>query len=146
MTKAKIRFYTDDILALIRKANAQVARNLAEAVAEEARKNVSRNDQVDTGFMRKAIYVKTRNYSGYEEAKLAAEAFTYSRRRNRRVLPKTQFAPEAELGDSAAAVGCAADYALVQELKDPFLYPALETVARNDAEAICQRVYREVIK
>ena len=146
MTKAKVRFYTEDILALIRNANSQVARNLAEAIAEEARKNISRNDQVDTGYMRKAIYVKTRNYSGYQEAKSAAEAYTYSRRRNRRMPPKMKFAPEAELSDSAAAVGCAADYTLVQELREPFLYPALETVARNQAEAICQRVYREAVK
>lgn len=129
------KFYLDKIVTQIESANLQAAAELALAVEGEAKLNIQTNEQIDTGFMVNSVFTITPNSSGYSAAKGAAEAKN----------PDLVMAPEPTMEDGAlAGVAVGAEYAIYQEEKKPFLYPAAETVAQK-AGATIARVLNEMV-
>lgn len=118
----QIDWYTDDVVLAVEAATQDLVAKIAFAIEAQAKVNVIANDQVDTGAMLNGIYTRTPAGSGYGQA--AAEAST------RR--PEAAIALEADLpDDNAALVHAAMEYAIYQEDRLPFLYPAVEAVQRQ---------------
>lgn len=115
----EINWYSDKVEVHF----ADVSRRAMEAVAalidQQAKINIVTNDQVDTGFMVNSVYFRSKEASSYGAAKSATASLpTKSKGLN--------LAPMAELPEGYEALVCVgANYAIFQEMANPFLYPAL---------------------
>jgi hypothetical protein len=89
--------------------------------------NITNNGQVDTGFMRSSVFTLTSDGDN-----TLAPSSVAGRVAN----------PPPGLGDADAAVGVAASYAIFNEVKRPFLYPAVEQVA-SEAGGIVQGAFSD---
>jgi hypothetical protein len=140
----EVRFYLDHVKVVVNEATEQVLNALAFRIVEGAQLNIRANDQVDTGFMVNSVYPIFKDGSGYAAAKDEAEQQTTGRD-GRTVNHEGDFAPEPALpSDAAAGVVVGAGYAIYQEVRLPFLYPAAQAAAAEfDGEA--ERIYREVL-
>ena len=115
---ADVKFYTESVKLHLKGVSEELIRKLAFDIQAQAQTEAL----VDTGFLKNSIYTVTRNSSGYAGALSAASGS------NARAV----MAPEPGLGDAVAAVVAGASYAFWVEVQyKPFLYPALETVARK---------------
>ncbi len=139
---AEVRWYRDHVKVLVKDATEEVLKQLGFRIVERAQLNIRDNDQIDTGFMVNSLYVIWGDGSGYGAAKQAAEQQTTGRD-GRRVDHSEDMAPERALeGSAAAGVVVGANYAIYQEARIPFLYPAGETAAREfGGEA--EQIYRK---
>lgn len=99
-------------------AFSQSVTEIALAIEGQAKVNITRNGQVDTGFMRSAVYVD------------AQGADTYPGAIDDRLAPKIQ-APS-----GGAVVAAGASYSYFQETTQSFLYRAVEQVSGGIAESI----------
>lgn len=136
--------YVDHVVATIETATDEVLKALAYRIVEGAQLNIRSNDQVDTGFMVNSIYPIWQDGSGYAEARSMAERHTVGRD-GRKVDHSDDMAQEASLPDDASAgVVVGANYAIYQEVSNPFLYPAGQHAAAEfGGEA--ERIYRQVL-
>jgi hypothetical protein len=130
------RFYLDKIITQVDEATKMSAIEIANAVEGETKLNIRDNGQIDTGFMVNSVFVVRPDSSGYSAAKAAAEAQN----------PKAVMAPEPAMeGDAQAGVGVGAEYAIYQEVKKAFLYPAAQKIAEQ-AGATVVKVMNEMVK
>lgn len=114
-----------------------VTENGLEAVAARvdalAKQNIITNDQVDTGFMANSVYFATGNVSSYTDG-----SGTLTDKNGN--LVERDMAPEAPLPSEYRALVCiGANYAIFQEMENPFLYPALVQVA-GEADGIIEAI------
>ena len=86
---------------------------IALEVVAEAENNIQRNGQIDTGFMLNSGYVVGQKVNSYAPRQIG-----------KKIALSAKPAPE-----NGAVAGFAAEYALINETKNPFLWPALETTA-----------------
>lgn len=118
----------------LRNASEAMMRTAAALIEQQTKLNITANGQVDTGFMRNSVYFATNDDGSYDAAATAARGARHD----------AGIAPKADAPAGGAVVGVAAEYAIYQEEAQPFLYPAVETVAqRMDGEIVSAG--REVI-
>jgi hypothetical protein len=133
---AQVNWYAEDVILRIAEAMTAGLAALAHQIEGQAKANIVANDQVDTGFMLNSVFVTTHEESGYGAARAAAEAQN----------PDAAMNPEPSLPEDAAAlVAVGAEYAVYQEMRNSFLYRAVEEVARDGAGTI-GRVARPMIE
>lgn len=133
----KVNWYAEDVVAHFTKVSERAIEAAAARVDALAKMNIVANDQVDTGFMVNSVYFATEDNSSYMDS-----GGLFTDKNGNRV--EREMAPEATLKDGATALVCVgANYAIFQEMANPFLYPALlavkgemkgiiETVAKSD--------------
>jgi len=135
MADGKVDWRKNDVIAVIEGATDEALAAMAFEIEGLTKINVQGNGQIDTGFMLNSVYATTPTASS-----VGASSGTYTDRTGRSV-ERTAAAPiSAQAGE--AAVHVAAEYAVFQEVKKPFLYPALNDVAGR-ADAIMEPVYRD---
>lgn len=123
MTTVKVVWKPADGLAQIALAEDQILTAMAFTVEGNAKLNVTDNGQVDTGFMRNSIYTVAPNGQSDPAPSGTLTSSKTGRQVEREALPPLN-APE-----GTAIVAVAAEYGLIQEIRDPFLFPALEEAA-----------------
>ena len=132
-----VNWYDNDVRGIIQNASALIIKQAAFSIEAQAKINVTENGQVDTGFMRNSIYAKTADDSGYGRTDATG---TYKNQDGDTV--RRERADEADLQGADAVVHVAAEYAVFQEMDNPFLYNALDTVI-GQFGGIVEQVRRE---
>ncbi|NIS82588.1 MAG: hypothetical protein GTO14_20850 [Anaerolineales bacterium] len=125
-SSGKVDWYANDVLLRVEGATDELLTQLAFYVESETKIRMN----VDTGFMRNAVYAITPLANRRTQAQGEAQA----------VADRTM-APDPDVGAHTAAVHGAAEYTIYQEMLNPALYPALEK-ARNVAPGIIREVGR----
>ena len=121
MAQAKVDWYGDEVYLLLEEATAEALEAAAFSVEGKAKMNIVANDQIDTGFMLNSVYAAGQENSTYQNAASSAR----SQNPQAKMLSE-----EAVPGDGVTAlVAVGAEYAIFQELKNSFLYRALEQEA-----------------
>lgn len=109
-----VKWYGDEVKRLIlNQAMPEMIAAAALLVEGQTKVNINQNGQVDTGFMVNSVYAVGPGVNTYGPAAIAGKLA------NGAAVPTP----------AGAVVGVAAEYAIYQEERLPFLYPALETVA-----------------
>ena len=111
---------------------------LALAYQLEGEIKVGATPSVDTGFMRNSTYVHSSEASSFQ----AQSKVLKSNKTGQKSLHQTVNAPP-PADDETVYVGVAADYAIYRESVDPFVYPALQRVARTAGATVAGAI-REV--
>ena len=133
-----VKLFLDHVLVKVAAVSDKALEALALQIEAETKVNIQKNGQIDTGFMLNGTYVVTKNGSTFNNAN---QSGSYANREGKTV--KRQIVPQQTLpGNAAAAVSVGAQYAIWQEEKKPFLYPAAERVA-SQAKGTVERVFRE---
>lgn len=115
----EVTWYGKEVALLLEKATRVGLAQLAAEVDGLAKQNIVANGQVDTAFMLNSVYFVTHDESTYADDSGAHI-------NNAGNFVERQMAPEAPLPDEYDALVCVgANYAIFQEEKQPFLYPAL---------------------
>lgn len=110
----------------LEEASEAMIRKAAFLVEQQAKVNIQQNGQIDTGFLVNSVYVNTPGQSTYGDAAAAAGA-----QDGQKGMSGERPAPA-----DGAVVAVGAEYAIYQEERLPFLYPALESVAGRMAGEI----------
>lgn len=129
----EVRLELDHVKVVVVGATDEALAAIAFQIEGEAKVRAA----VDTGFMRNAVYVVTKDEDNYGERSREARA----RAVDREVAPKRSL-PE----DASAAVVAGAEYSIFQEAAQPFLWPAAELVAGTRAGAEAERVFKRVVR
>lgn len=123
--KSKVNWYGEKVRLHFEEITRRGLEAVAAEIAGRAMINITDNNQVDTGFMRNSVYFATEEGSSYNETD--KDGLHLNRLGE---LVEREMAPEAPLPEEYAALVCVgANYAIFQEMDNPFLYPALEQVA-----------------
>lgn len=122
MTDAQVRWYEQDAILYFGEKERKLLSKLALQCEAFAKINIQQNGQIDTGFMLNSTYAITPTESRYGETWESGEYKSSSggksvERRRVESLPQPR---------DSAAVHCAAEYAIYQEIRQSFLYRALE--------------------
>lgn len=125
MAKRKQTWNGDDVILLLQEATLEALEAAAFNIEGQAKKNIVKNDQIDTGFMLNSVYTVTPDNSGYSQAEALANAQN----------PDGVMLPEENLpdvsGQLAAIVAVGAEYGIMQELRNSFLFKAFEAEAQT---------------
>lgn len=113
-----VKWYDHEVRVKLDQAIAEMVDKAAFLVEGQTKINITDNGQVDTGFMRNSVYAVTPKSDTYGQAHSAASG----------AASEKNMAPKADPPRDGAVVGVGAEYAIFQEERTPFLYPALETV------------------
>lgn len=116
-----VTWYGDKILAEVQVAKNAIIDEIAFQIEAETKRNIIENNQVDTGFMLNSVYTVTSGGSTFSQARSSAKAQN----------PKALMGTEATAPEGGAVVAVGAEYAIHQETRRAFLYPAGESVARQ---------------
>lgn len=101
-------------------------KDLAQGIAEQAKENITDNNQIDAAFMRASTYIVVNDgTSTYGQTWPDGDYFGVKSQRD----VHREKADPADLGDATALIGVAAVYTIYNEIREPFLYPALESGA-----------------
>lgn len=123
----KVNWYGDKVMAVLKDAADEVLTAAALQTEAVAKVNITTNDQVDTGFMRASVYVIEVGGKFDRSGVMVTGKLTGAKSGATSVH---ETAPVIPVPDDCAAVHVAANYALYQEVKKPFLYPAVKSVTR----------------
>ena len=128
MAKAtSLKRYGSNVKAAFKKIEKQGLLRVALRIRSNARRNITRNDQIDTKFLWNSVYVatpeKTTDIPPDGEF-VSTKTGLSVKRRTANVVQPTE----------GVFVGVAASYALHVELKTSFLYEAMESVKGKEAE------------
>jgi hypothetical protein len=119
---AKVNWYEKDVILVVDKATDEVLTKLANHVQGQTRVNIQANGQIDTGFMINAVYAITPLPNDRPRVRALVEARAAA---DRPLAPAFRIAKHGE-----AAIHGAAEYTIHQEMRKPFLYPALVSAAK----------------
>lgn len=109
-----VKWYGDEVKRLLLdRAMPEMITAAALMVEGQAKVNINVNGQIDTGFMINSVYANGPGVASYAPT----------------AVPGKMANQPAEPPKGGAVVGVAAEYAIFQEERNSFLYPALETVA-----------------
>jgi hypothetical protein len=139
LPQADVKFYLDHVKVVIEGATDEALSAAAHQIEGAAKVKVTENGQVDTGFMRSAIYTVAKTGSGYGAAQAEAQGKAGGQKR--------AMAPEQRLpGDknTRAAVVAGANYSIYQEAAQSFLFAGADAV-KTDIGGTVERVYREKV-
>ena len=126
--KGGVTWYGDEILAEFDERAGISLHAIGLQIVGEAQRNITDNSQVDTGFMRLSGYVHSANgQSTYNETRSSGQLLN----RGGSMVERDRAPERSPESDLETIVAFAAAYALFQELRNPFLYPAVESVARQ---------------
>jgi len=126
-----VNWYKQRALLEIEDATDDLLLALALRGEGKAKINITDNDQIDTGFMRNAIYAVGPGQSNYHETQPSGfYTNTDGEQVARERLPET-----VEVKKHEAAIVVAAEYAVHQEMRQSFLYKALEQLKGEEFKA-----------
>lgn len=117
----KVVWKGKEVLLKLQNATADALEAAAFSVEGRAKRNIVNNDQVDTGFMLNSVYAVGQG-SDQLDNYVQAQAQAGSKNPDADFLSKEK--PPADGMTSIVAVG--AEYAIYQELRNSFLYLALQ--------------------
>ena len=142
--RAKTKLDLDKIRATVGEASEEVLKQFAFRVIERAQANIRQNDQIDTGFMVNSLYAIWGDGSDYDAVKAAADPLKTGHKSGREVNEE-RMAQEASLKTGAqAAVVVGANYAIYQEARNEFLWPAAEATA-GEFDGQAEKVYKKEV-
>ena len=118
----------EGVLVKVRAATEKTLAKIALQVEGQTKINITDNGQVDTGFMRNSVYSATK----------AADSFGQIKSEGGRAPAAKAKIPK----DARALVAVGANYAVYQEERNAFLFPAAEAVA-NQARGKLEAIFRE---
>jgi len=128
MANATVNFLTDYVLAQVNNVSDEYLEAVALNIEGQTKVNIQKNSQIDTGFMLNSTYTLSRRSNTFGNARPSG---TYVNRDGKSVKRKN--VPPQELpGKARAAVVVGAEYSIYQEARKPFLFPAAESVARDE--------------
>lgn len=134
--RGKVNWYAEDVVLKFTRLSERALEAAAARVDALAKMNIVANDQVDTGFMVNSVYFATEDNSTYMDG----SGTQINREGN---FVEREMAPEASLKDGATALVCVgANYAIFQEMANPFLYPALLAV-KSEMKGIIETVAKD---
>lgn len=129
----KVNFHIDHVLVRFKKASEPMAEAIALQMEAYTKDKITSNRQIDTGFMRNATYIVSRRLSTFGKANASG---VYQGK-------KRKLAPQVSLPSNAlAACANGAAYAIFQEEKKPFMYPAAVKTAA-DVHGKAEKVFKE---
>lgn len=141
---ASVRMYTKHVKVTIANATEEALKKVAFQIEGVTKRNIQGNDQIDTGFMMNSVYAVFEDGSNYDQTwKPGVYPVSPRKHGGQEGEASRKRAPERKLErnfDAGVIVG--AEYAIFQELRKPFLFPAAEEVGRY-ASGIVERVYQE---
>ena len=133
-----VRWYGRQFQALLDGAEERILRKAAFQCEAHAKVNIAANDQIDTGFMMNTAYVATPREDTYGQTKADGE-YAGAKTGQAKHVEK---APKRSVSGAKAIVAFAANYAIFQELSQPFLFKALEQTEKE----LPQIIHMERIK
>lgn len=134
----EVRLFLDHVLIKCAAASDRALEAAALQIEAQTKVNIQRNNQIDTGFMMNSTYVVTSRASTYDQTD--PSGLEYDRFGN---IVERNIAPEISLPDSArAAVVVGAEYAVYQEDRKPFFYPAAEAVSAQ-IKGTAEKVFKD---
>lgn len=122
----RVDWFERDVRVQLANAVQAMVDEAAFLIEGQTKVNITNNGQVDTGFMRNSVYAVT------PLRDTAATAAASARAAN----PSEETAPARQAPADGAVVAVGAGYAIYNEQRIPFLYPAAETVASQYGGAI----------
>ena len=122
----KVDWHTEKVIAIFEKASMDTLSELAFIGEGDTKINITDNDQIDTGFLRASVYAVTPDKSSYTAAISEAGLMAYAGDARRDAAPEVTLP-----NDTTVAVAVAAEYAIYQEMKQTFLYKAIEGLAKK---------------
>ena len=122
--RGEVLWYDNQVSLVIQDKSIEALAALAVEIEAQAKINIVDNDQVDTGFMLNSIYWKVGPKNTYESTWGSGTYDGESGPEQSR-----ERAPQADLGNADGYVAVGAEYAIYQELQDPYLMPALQAIA-----------------
>jgi len=134
MPDGTVKLHLDKVRVTVKGATQKVLEALAFQIEGQAKINIQANGQIDTGFMLNSVYTVTPKSSGFAAAQGAAKAHN----------PQAEMGPEPTAREGVAVV-VGANYAIYQEIKNAFLFPAAEQVA-SQAGGKAEQIYKGVLK
>lgn len=142
MDNGKVTLYLDHVRVKVDGATHQFLAAIALQIEAQTKVNIQRNGQIDTGFMLNSTYTVSKQTNTHSHA---FQSGAYASRKSNSIVQR-QLAPKVELPSNArAACVVGALYAIFQELKKPFLYPAAGTVA-GQVGGQAEKVFREFLQ
>lgn len=129
MANAKVTLHLDHIKLKVKDATDEALHAIAFQVEGTAKRNITVNDQIDTGFMLNSGYTQSKHGSTFAETWNAGDD------------RKSQQLPAPERG---ALVHWSALYSIFQEMMQPFLRTAADEVA-GQVKGIAEPIYRKKI-
>jgi hypothetical protein len=135
-----VKFYLDHVRVQVRAASDKFLEAVALRIEGQTKANIQRNSQIDTGFMLNSTYTVTKKGDSSGNA-LPSGSYPNSEGHSvKRVIGPPPSLPS----NASAAVVVGAEYAIYQEAKKPFLYPAAETVAGQAGGQALEIIRREL--
>lgn len=135
----EVKLRLDHVMVRVKERNEEYLEVVALQIQAETKLQIQQNGQIDVGFMINSVYTLSKRGDTYNEANATGQY--KSRRTGKTVVRK--LAPKQGLPSKAiAATAVGAEYAIWQEEKKPFLYPAAEKVA-NELKGTAEKVYKE---
>jgi uncharacterized protein (UPF0210 family) len=142
----EVKLRLDHIRAVIEGASPKALYAAALQIEGAAKIKVTENDQVDTGFMRSAIYSVGKADTNYPSRMSEAAEKTTSARTGRAVGGRGRAAPARNLrGTALAAVVAGASYSIYQEVRKSFLFAGAQE-AVGEAAKVIEKVYQEEVR
>jgi hypothetical protein len=134
MTKG-FNWYGDEARLAIDDASDETLQRAAFLIEGLTKVNIREAGLIDTGFMINSVYAIGPGLSSYSQARGDATAAN----------PDAEMAPEPDLtaNNAVAAAGVGASYAIQNEIRSPFLFPALEE-ARRQMGGVVETVTRDL--
>ncbi len=141
--RAKVTTYLRHVMVRVEGATDAVLHAVALQIEGTTKRNIIKNNQVDTGFMVNSAYVETQQGSTYGQT---WKDGSYSAKKSGGIK-EVEKAPRLQLPNlfSAAAVIVGANYAIFQEMKKSFLRVAGAEVA-GQVKGIAEPVYGRKIR
>jgi len=133
----EIDWFEEEVFLKIEGASEEVIRSAAFQILNHAKINIQQNGQIDTSAMWNSGYILIHGQEDtYAEARGDAESAN----------PDAEVAPKVTLPtDALASVAFGVNYAFWQELKNPFLFPALQQTEKEMGGIIKKVKRREKI-
>jgi hypothetical protein len=143
MAKPRIKSYASAVIATIKNATDEELAKFAFQIEGQTKANIQRNGQIDTGFMLNSVYTVTKAGGNTYDATRPTGGYV-SRKSGTKT--KRRLAPQRNIPDKAAAiVAVGAEYAVHQEIRKPFLYPAAQqTLAGRPGVELKNNIKRKV--
>jgi hypothetical protein len=143
MAKPRIRSYRPAVVATIKNATDEELAKFAFQIEAQTKVNIQRNNQIDTGFMLNSVY--TVAAAGGSTYPATQPTGNYTSRATGRNAKRKRARQRGIPGKSSAIVAVGAEYAVYQEIKKPFLYPAAtQTLAGRAGVELTSNIKKKV--
>lgn len=128
MPAPRINWYDNRVKLEIANATARMIDAIAFQIEGTAKVNITNNGQVDTGFMRNSVYAITASRNTFNDIDANGE---YVSSKTRQTVQRAAEPNPPDPPKGGAIVGVAAEYAVYQEMRQSFLFDAVEQVAQS---------------